>query len=450
MTDVKAAQASIESTEFRSPWKIITSLNRSQAITFTAAFFGWTLDAFDFFTVSLAAPRIAADFGIPLSQLTQSITVTLMLRPVGALIFGTLADRYGRTWPLMIDIVLYAVFELASGFAKNFTTFIILRGFFGVCMGGEWGLGASLAMESLPVEARGLFSGILQEGYAAGYLLATTLFYFVFTYTDYPSNWRLMFWIGCFPALPALFLRFFVHESDTFVKTQEQRKRKGRTFFEDLGAMFRKHWGICIYCILLMSAFNFMSHGSQDLYPSFLQKQLNYTVSQTTVTNVLANFGALIGGPTMGFLSQYFGRKRTIIACALLGGAMIALWSYGPNIASLQTGAFFLQFFVQGAWGIVPIHLNELSPPDFRGLFPGLMYQIGNLVSASSAQIEAVLGEHFPNSDGTPNYALAQACLMAIVFFVLIVLTAIGHDNRGRDFEDHLDDPEMVETVTDV
>ncbi|KAI9285586.1 major facilitator superfamily domain-containing protein [Umbelopsis sp. AD052] len=429
-------------------WKLITNLTPAQRLTFTAAFLGWTLDALDYFSVSLTAPAIAKDFGVEVSAVTGAITTTLMLRPIGALIFGAAADRWGRRWPLIIDIVLFSIINLASGFAPNLPTFIGLRAVFGICMGGEWGLGASLALEALPAEARGIFSGILQEGYAAGYLLATLLNYGIVAQGG--KSWRALFWTGAGIGSLAIFIRVFVPESETFEKQVEARKASGVTYWQEVKTVLRTKYLRLIYMIVLMSFFNFMSHGSQDLYPSFLTKQLGYSATQQTVTSVIYNIGAIMGGTIVGYFSQYFGRKRSIIVCAIVGGAIIPLWVFAPNIASLQFGAWLMQFCVQGAWGVIPAHLTELSPPAFRGIMPGLSYQLGNLVSAASAQIEATIGEHYPvrNSDGTlkhdatgatiPDYGLTQAIFMGCVFAGVIITTAVGMEERGKDFNAHL------------
>ncbi|RUS19387.1 major facilitator superfamily domain-containing protein, partial [Endogone sp. FLAS-F59071] len=450
--EVGAKGFTAKAEKHRNPWVLLTNLNNKQRLTFASAFLGWTLDAFDYFTVSLTATSIAAEFNVPVSQVTTAITFTLMLRPVGALIFGALADRFGRKWPLMADILLYSVIELASGFAPSLWSFIILRGVFGIAMGGEWGLGSSLAMESLPPEARGLFSGILQQGYSTGYLLAVLFNYGIITGAH--ASWRVVFYASCFPALLIIFIRLFVPESDTFEKTKAARKRSGRTYWDDVKSVLKNHWMRLIYAVILMAFFNFMSHGSQDLYPSFLSKQKNYDATDVAVTAVIYNIGAITGGTIIGYLSEYWGRRRCIIASSFLGGCFIALWAFGPTESSLQFGAFMLQFFVQGAWGVIPAHLNELSPPEFRGTFPGLSYQLGNLISSASAQIEATLGETFPvtYSNGTvvhdstgapvPNYALIQAIFMGIVFFFVIVLTAIGKEAKGKDFNGHLSSDE--------
>ncbi|KAI7852021.1 major facilitator superfamily domain-containing protein [Circinella umbellata] len=427
-------------------WKVLTMLDNKQRLTFTAAFLGWLCDAYDFFCVSLGATYIAEDFGVEVSDVTSAITTTLMLRSIGALIFGMAADKWGRRWPLMIDIVLFSVINMASGFAPNLQTFIGLRAVFGIAMGGEWGLGASLALESLPVEARGLFSGIYQEGYAAGYLLATLVNYAV---QITGSTWRIMFWAGSVFALLAVAIRFVVPESETFEKTQEARKLMSRSFFKDIWIMIKTHYLRVIYMVILMAFFNFFSHGSQDLYPSFLLKQLEYTTTEQTVTSVIYNVGAIVGGTIIGFYSNYFGRKISIMISCVFVGAFIPLWIYGPNMGSLQFGSFVLQFFVQGAWGVVPAHLNELAPPAFRGLMPGLAYQLGNLISAASSQIQATIGEKYPlkNPDGSlilregktvPDYGLTQAIFMGCVAGCLLICIAVGKEERNKDFMDNL------------
>ncbi|CAB4405598.1 unnamed protein product [Rhizophagus irregularis] len=418
-----------EKNKAQNPWKLLTSLNGQQRITFVAAFLGWTLDAFDYFIVVFAIPYIANDFQMEPSVITGSITVTLCFRPLGAAIFGLLADRYGRRYPLMIDIILYSSMELASGFAPNFTVFIILRAIFGIAMGGEWGLGAALAMEILPPESRGLFSGILQQGYAVGYLLAAILHYAVIE----NIGWRAMFWIGSFPALLVILLRFFVPESPAWKAQKNVSESTGKTWLLNTKLVLKHHWRRFVYCVLLMACFNFLSHGTQDLYPTFLKAQLGYTPAQVTILTVVANIGAIIGGSLCGYLSQLYGRKLIIIVSAILAACFVPLYLLPRNFGLLILGAFALYFGVQGAWGVVPAHLNELSPSEFRGTFPGLTYQLGNLISSSSAQIEAKLGERF-TKNGKPDYGLVIAVLTLIVIFLLVVLTLFSREYKDIDF----------------
>ncbi|KAF7731901.1 hypothetical protein EC973_007732 [Apophysomyces ossiformis] len=434
-------------------WHLLTNLTNQQRLTFTAAFLGWTMDAYDFFCVSLTATKIAKDFNVEPSAVTSAITTTLMLRPIGALLFGAIADRFGRRWPLMIDIILFSLINMGSGFAPDLQTFIGLRAVFGIAMGGEWGLGASLALESLPVEARGLFSGIYQEGYACGYLVATLV---NFAIADTNSSWRIMFWTGAAFALLAVVIRFWVPESEAFEKTKEARKMMGRSYLKETWIMMKNHWRRVIYMIILMSFLNFSSHGSQDLYPTFLLNQLGYTPAEQTVTSVVYNIGAIIGGMIVGYYSNYLGRKFCIAVCAIMCGCFIPLWAFAPNIHALRFGAFVVQFFVQGAWGVVPAHLNELAPPAFRGLMPGLAYQLGNLVSAASSQIEATIGEKYPlrNADGSfklnnqgqpiPDYGKTQAIFMGVVQACLLIASK---EERGKDFMQNVSEDEQGRVI---
>ncbi|KAI9347034.1 major facilitator transporter [Obelidium mucronatum] len=347
----------------------------------------------------------------------------------------------------MVDILLFSILEVLTGCASNFGILMLIRALFGICMGGEWGLGASLALEELPVEARGLFAGLLQQGYATGNLLASLLYY-----TIVPRlGWRPMFWICAFPALLIILIRFFVPESQAAQAQMERRKTTNTTFLSDFKFTFANYWKLAIYCIVLMSLFNFLSHGSQDLYPTFIGS-LGYSDEQKAITNAISATGAVLGGTIFGYFGQYLGRRRAIIIAALGAAAMIYPWAFGTTLGSLQVSGFFMQFFVQGAWGIVPAYLNELSPPALRATFPGLTYNIGNMISASSAQIESALGETYPtgqvdkSGQMIPNYGLTQSVLMGITVGFLILVVAFGDEKKGRDLTvGHLDEEVDVE-----
>ena len=405
--------------------RLFKSLDRVQRNTFIACFLGWTLDALDFFLVTFVLVPLGHDFGQTIPKVAFAITVTLMMRPVGAFIFGILGDKFGRRIPLMADIIFYSVMELLTAFAPNFTIFLILRALFGIGMGGEWGLGASLAMESLPTQARGLFSGILQQGYAVGYLLAALVYWIVFPH----FGWRGLFIAGALPAFLVIYIRARVPESPVWqrARAQQQPRLKMSIFVRQHGALF-------IYAALLMTAFNYMSHGTQDLYATFLEKQRGFGVSAKSMISIVYATGAICGGAVMGFLSQQWGRRRVIILSAICGMLLIPLWIFAPTTALLIMGGFLIQFMVQGAWGVVPVHLNELSPPEFRGTFPGLAYQLGNFAAAYAAQQQAWLAEHFRLANGEPNYALTMALVEAVVFLVIIFLAAIGREERGKEF----------------
>src|SRR5215468_5508048 len=339
--------------------RMFKSLTGTQRNTFIACFLGWTLDALDFFLLTFVLSSVGQEFGRSIEQVTFAITLTLMMRPVGAFIFGWLGDRFGRRIPLMIDIVFYSVVELLTAFAPNFATFLFLRALFGIGMGGEWGLGASLAMESLPTRTRGLFSGILQQGYAFGYLLAALVYWMVFPH----FGWRGLFVAGALPAFLVLYIRARVPESPVWLRQQHAMG----DFWGQALFVLKRHWALFLYVILLMTAFNAMSHGTQDMYQTFLGEQRHYGVKQKAATGIIYAFGAICGGTIVGHLSQIWGRRRSIASCCGFGIVLIPLWVFSPGYTHLVIGGFAMQFMVQGAWGIVPVHLNELSPDAVRG-----------------------------------------------------------------------------------
>lgn len=405
-------------------WRLFKSLTRDQRNTFIACFLGWALDALDFFLLTFVFSAVAQEFGKTVPEVAFASMLTLMLRPVGALIFGYLGDRFGRRIPLMADIIFYSLIELATAFSPNFTVFLVLRALFGIGMGGEWGLGASLLMETLPAKARGLFSGILQQGYAFGFLLGAVVYWLVFP----AFGWRGLFVAGAAPALLVIFIRMRVPESPSWQRQKKERE-PGR-----LARVMREHWKLFLYAILLMTAFNCMSHGTQDLYPTFLQKQCGLDVPQVRNVTIIYSLGAICGGTLFGALSQHWGRRRSIIAAAIMGILLIPVWMFSPTLGMLIAGGFCMQFMVQGAWGIVPVHLNELSPAEMRGTFPGFVYQLGNLFAAPIAVVEAKLAESFPTATGAAGYAKSLGIVTLIVFVVLIVVAALGKEKRGIEF----------------
>lgn len=381
-----------------------------------ASFLGWSLDAFDFFLVVLCLTAIGAEFHKSDKEIAFSITLTLFFRPVGAFIFGLLADRYGRRVPLMIDLVFYSVVEVATGFAPNFTSFLILRALFGIGMGGEWGVGASLAMEKVPPRWRGVVSGALQQGYAFGNLLASLAYLFLFPHW----GWRPMFFLGGLPALLALFVRVRVKESEIWEKSKEES-------WSNLRRALLQHWRLFLYLVVLMTGMNLASHGTQDMFPTFLQRYWHFNVQARSLISSVGNLGAIIGGTFIGFLSDRLGRRRAIIA-ALLGATLLApLWAYAPHVALLVTGAFLLQFCVQGAWGVIPAHLSELSPNSIRGFLPGFAYQCGVLLAGFVVPFEAFLAEKM-------SYATAMAATAASVFLFTAIVTAFGREKKGVQF----------------
>jgi len=405
--------------------RLFKSLNHDQRNTFVACFLGWTLDAFDFFLLTFVIVPMAHDFSTSVADLGYAITITLAMRPVGAFIFGLLGDRFGRRLPLMIDIVFYSLMELLTAFSPNYTVLLVFRALYGIGMGGEWGLGASLTMESLPADSRGLFSGILQQGYMFGYLFAAAVYGIVFPI----FGWRALFVVGALPALLVIYIRAKVPESPVWL-----RQKPTMNFWASLGEILKRDWLLFIYVILLMTAFNAMSHGTQDMYQTFLGEQRGLSVKAKSIIGIIYAVGAICGGILVGHLSQKFGRRRLIILSAVCGIILIPAWVFSPALSMLVAGGFLMQFMVQGAWGIVPVHLNELSPGEVRGTFPGFAYQLGNLFAANTAVVEARLGDHFRNASGHPDYAKALALFSFVIFLAVIVLAAIGREERGKEF----------------
>lgn len=377
-----------------------------------AGFLGWTFDAFDFFVLVFVLPDVAKEFGRSIPALALTTTATLATRPVGAFIFGLLADRYGRRPILMANITFYSLMEVLSGLAPGYASFLALRLLYGIGMGGNWGVGASLVLESVPPKWRGTASGFLQQGYAVGYLLAAGAFYTVFP----RWGWRAMFFIGVIPAILTLMICAKLQESQAWHQARTDWSTYRRAIFGNARLFF--------YLVVLMSVMNLISHGTQDMYPTYLQRQLHYSVNLTALVSAISMAGAIVGGLIVGNLSDRYGRRRSMIGAALLAVCVIPLWVFAPNMALLMAGAFLMQFMVQGAWGVIPAHINELSPPQVRGFFPGFAYQIGVLIASSIGYIEALLGEHF-------TYAAAMGGLAAAVFIAAAIVIGAGPEAKG-------------------
>jgi len=396
----------------------LKSLEPSQRSAIWASYLGWMLDAFDFALMLFMLTAIAKEFGTDVKAVAQGVFLTLAARPIGAFCFGWLGERFGRRPVLMADIILFSLFEFASGFAPSLASLLILRFLFGIAMGGEWGLGASLVMESIPPKMRGPVSGVLQSGYPSGYLFASLVYFLLFD----TIGWRGMFMVGIAPALLVLLIRVHVKESPVF------EARRGKPHVNPVGELVR-HWKIALYLVVLMTAFNFFSHGTQDLYPTFLQKQHHFDTHTTGILAAVMNVGAIVGGISLGIWSEWIGRRRAIIVASLLALPIIPLWAYSSTPLLLGIGGFLMQVAVQGAWGIVPVHLNELSPPLARSLFPGFAYQLGNLIASKNAPIQAGIAE--ARGD---NYSLAIALVCGIMAVVIAIWTALGPERKNADF----------------
>jgi SHS family lactate transporter-like MFS transporter len=378
-----------------------------------ASFLGWTLDAFDFFLLVFVLKDVAREFGVERESVAVALTLTLALRPLGAFVFGRLADRFGRRPILMLDVGLYSVLGFATAFAPNLSAFLVIRALFGVAMGGEWGIGASLTMETVKPAARGLVSGILQSGYPTGYLLASVVFAQLYDVI----GWRGMFMISLLPAVLVLFIRRHVPESPGWKPERGQ---------ESPIVTLRENWQLAVYAVLLMMAFNFFSHGTQDLYPTFLRVQHGFDAHVTGNIAIIYNIGAILGGWMFGLWSQRLGRRRTIVIAALLSIPVAYLWAFSTTFTTLAVGAFLMQFCVQGAWGVIPVHLNELSPPNARATFPGTVYQLGNFIASSNAILQTSIASRHGD-----NYSVALASVAVGAAVVIVVLTSLGREARG-------------------
>lgn len=391
-------------------------LTRSQKMAVWAAYLGWTLDAFDFFLLVFMLKAIAETFGTEISSVSEALFLTLAARPAGALVFGWLGDRFGRRPILMLVIVSFSVFSALSGLAGSLTQLLVIRALFGFTMGGEWGLGASLVMESIPARLRGSVSGLLQSGYPTGYLIASLVYYLLFD----TLGWRGMFFVGLLPAVLVFVIRSHVEESPVF-KARRHQPRQGTLF------ALAQHWKLALYLVVLMTAFNFFSHGTQDLYPTFLQKQHGLDTHTVGTLTIILNLGALLGALIFGPLSQRIGRRKAIMAASALALPVLPLYAYGNGLVLLALGAFLIQVSVQGAWAMVPAYLNELSPSAVRAMFPGFVYQLGNLIASRNAVIQAGIAESHGN-----DFGLALALVTGITAVVLVGWTALGPDPQGE------------------
>ena len=385
----------------------------------SASFLGWTLDAFDFFVLVFLVDTLAAQFHVSTEKIIFTTVATLAMRPAGALLFGVLADRYGRRKPLMANVVFFSIVELLCGFAPNYGVFLLLRAIYGIGRGGEWGVGASLAMESAPPRWRGVLSGIVQSGYSIGYLLAAVAARFILPLSP-QWGWRAMFWAGGIPALLAFYIRSKVRESEAW--KQHRAPTVGSIVKTASG-----HWKLFSYLVLLMTMMMFLSHGTQDLYPHFLKNVHGFSSATVSYIAIFYNVGAVLGAIVFGQLSEKAGRRRSMIAALLLSLAVIPAWAFGRSLGALALGAFLMQVGVQGAWGVIPAHLNELSPSAVRGLMPGFAYQLGILFAAPTNSIEFGLQKKLGYS-----WALAVFETVNIVFLALTLW--LGSEEKGKSF----------------
>lgn len=424
------------------PLKGLSLIKGKQSLMILSAFLGWSWVAYDFFTISMNITELSKQFGKSVKDITWGITLVLMLRSVGSIIFGYLGDRYGRKWPLILNLLLVCFLEVGTGFVQTYQQFLGVRAVFGILLGGVYGNAAATALDDCPMEARGIVSGFLQQGYTFGYLMAVVLKRAIADNSS--KHWRAMFWFGSGVMFIIVIFRTFLPETKAFhqaMKATAFNRTHGIqevSFIKKAVSALKSYWLMVIYLVLLMAGFNFMSHGSQDLYPTLLTVRYSFSEDKSTVTNCVANIGAMCGGIIIAHLSNFAGRRLSIIICCIAGGALIYPWAFVSSSA-INAGAFFLQFFIQGAWGIVPVHLSELAPPSFRSFVVGLAYQLGNLTSAASSTIESTLGERFPmvspSGKHIYDYAKVMAIFVGCVFVYVVFITFIGPERRNMSFE---------------
>jgi MFS transporter, SHS family, lactate transporter len=391
--------------------------------------------------VSLTTTQLAAEFDVSIKDITWGLTLVLMLRSIGAISFGLASDRYGRKWPFVINNILFIILELATGFCQTYDQFLACRALFGIAMGGMYGNAVATALEDCPTAARGLISGLLQMGYIVGYFLATV---FARALVDTTSHgWRPYFWFGACPPVLIIAWRLCLPETDTYIHQKRmERENEGtvsmRSFIKESSKNIKTHWLMFVYMTLLLAGLNFQTHGTQDLYPTMLRNQLQFSPNDVTITMCILNLGGFCGGLTVGWLSNVFGRRFTLLVTFVTAGAL--LYPYGfVSTKAVAAAAFFEQFFIQGAMGVVPIHMMELSPGTLRTFAVGTAYQLGNLISSASVTIEAELGEQYPlppTAKGVQRYDYGKVmCIFTAACIIYnIVITFIGPENRGADF----------------
>jgi SHS family lactate transporter-like MFS transporter len=400
-------------------------LTKGQRNSFVAAFMGWSMDAFDYFIIVFVYAEIGREFHVSLTQMAFLTTVTLVGRPIGAFVFGRWADKVGRRIPLITDVVYYSLIGFACAFVHNYEVLLVLRALYGIGMGGEWGLGAALAMEKVPAHKRGFFSGLLQQGYATGYLCAAIAYLLI----DPIWGWRGLFIFSIVPAMTVLFFQLRIEESEVWKATKEKVAITQTTVREIISnpVIIRRF----VYLVVLMSAFNWMAHGTQDIFPTFLKSTshggLHFTSHQAIFVAVVYNIGAIIGGTLIGSYSQKFGRRRAIIFAVALGLPVVPLFAYSTTLATICLGSFIMQFFIQGAWGVIPAHLSEMSPDEIRGFYPGVTYQLGNLIASLNLPIQERLAARH-------GYPFALAATIVPVLLTVILVTALGKENKGIAF----------------
>ena len=392
----------------------------SQRNAVVACVLSWMLDAFDFFILVFILSDIADAFGSSVETVSYAIMLTLAVRPIGALIFGRAAEKWGRKPILIANIIMFSVFELASGLAGGLVSLFIIRALYGIAMGGIWGVASSLAMETIPERSRGLVSGVFQAGYPAGYLVASVVYGLLYALI----GWRGLFFVGIVPVLLAVFVYFKVDESPVWQSAHDRGQAE-----RGLWVVIKENWHFCLYAVIIMAAFNFFSHGTQDIYPTFLKVQHGFDAHTVSIIAVCYNIAAILGGLIFGSLSQKIGRRYAITAAALLSLAVVYPWAYSSGFIAITASAFAMQFMVQGAWGVVPAYLNESAPAGSRAVLPGFVYQIGNFVAAADGPLQTSIA-----AGHNGNYSFALLSVAGTVAVIIAICAMLGRESRGTEF----------------
>lgn len=427
-----------EPDRIKNPISLLAQLSLKDWVFFLVGFLAWTADAFDFHALSIQTTKLAKYYDRSKTDITTAITLTLLLRSVGAAFFGLAGDKWGRKWPMVLNMIVLGLLQIATIYCATYQQFLAVRSLFGLFMGGVYGNAIAMALEQCPANARGLMSGILQQGYSFGYVLAACANLGVGGKTE---TWKIVFWIGAGLSIAVGLIRVLFPESQQFLEAKAKGKKATSpgAFWRDAKKMLAVEWKMCIYCIILMTWFNYYSHTSQDSYTTFMLTQKELNNQQASRASIMMKVGACVGGCIIGYLSQFIGRRRAIVGAALMSAVLIPAWILPTTESSLSASGFFLQFFVQGAWGVIPIHLNELSPPAFRSSFPGVTYQLGNMISSPSAQIVNAIAEKtfitVNGGDRVEAYGPTMGVATAIIAVGIIVTTMLGPERRGRSFE---------------
>ncbi|KZZ97433.1 carboxylic acid transport protein [Moelleriella libera RCEF 2490] len=438
---------------FINPISLFAQLSAKNWLFFLVGFFSWTADAFDFHALSIQTAKLAKYYGRSKTDITTAITLTLLLRSVGAAAFGLAGDKWGRKWPMVANMIILGLLQIATIYSTTFSQFLAVRSLFGLFMGGVYGNAIAMALEQCPTNARGLMSGILQQGYSFGYVLAACANLGVGGGTD---TWKTVFWAAAGFSIGIGLIRALFPESQQFLEAKKNGKKSASpgAFWRDTRKMLAQEWKMCVYCVILMTWFNYYSHTSQDSYTTFMLTQKQLDNEGASRASILMKTGACVGGTILGYISQFVGRRRTIIVAALMSALLIPAWILPEGERNLSASGFFMQFFVQGAWGVIPIHLNELSPVAFRSTFPGVTYQLGNMISSPSAQIVNAISEMtfvtLDNGKNVEAYGPVMGVATAIIAIGIVVTTILGPERRGRDFENRVAGMQSGDSSTKV